>query len=217
MDFERARFNMVEQQIRPWEVLDPKVLELFLQLPRHHFVPEDQQALAYMDLEVPLPCEQVMLPPRVEARMLQALDIDENETILEVGTGSGWMTSLLARLGRQVTTVEYFPELSAMAQNNLARAQIDNVRFEVGDAACDWQDGACYDVIVLTGATTEIPQAHLQKLTLGGRMICTTGDEQLMETWLITRVENDQYEYESLFETAIPALIHCAPKARFTF
>jgi len=215
MNFDQARFNMVEQQIRPWEVLDPKVLQLFMDIPRHHFVPEREQAIAYMDLEVPLDHGQFMLPPKVEARMLQAVDIDESESVLEIGTGSGFMTALLAELAKSVTTVEYFADLSAQAQKKLS--QYDNIHFEVGDGACDWYDGKTYDVIILTGATAEVPQAHLNKLNLGGRLIATTGASPLMETWLITRVEDNNYEYEGLFETEIPALIHCEPKETFTF
>ncbi len=215
MNFDQARFNMVEQQIRPWDVLDPKVLQLFMDVPRHQFVPENAQALAYMDLEVPLAHGQVMLPPKVEARILQAVDIDEHENVLEVGTGSGFMTALLAELAQSVTTVEYFTDLSAEAQRKLSH--YDNIQFEVGDAACDWNDDRTYDVIILTGATREVPQAHLHKLNLGGRLIATTGQSPLMETWLVTRVEEDNYEYEGLFETDMPALIHCEPRENFSF
>ncbi len=215
MNFDTARFNMVEQQIRPWDVLDPKVLQLFMDTPRHLYVPAEHQHLAYMDLEVPLPHNQVMLPPKVEARILQAVDIDENERVLEVGTGSGFMTALLAKLAQEVTTVEYFADLSEQAQEKLTT--FNNIHFEIGDAACDWNDDKTYDVIILTGSSAEVPQAHLHKLNLGGRLICTTGDAPLMETWLITRVEQDNFEYESLFETEIPPLIHCEPKPQFEF
>ncbi len=214
MQFDQARFNMVEQQIRPWDVLDPKILQLFLETPRHLFVPEEVQALAYMDLEVPLAHDQVMLPPKVEAKMLQAVDIDENETVLEIGTGSGFMTALLAQQAKNVTTVEYFADLSAAAQKKLTA--YDNIHYEVGDGACDWQDGKTYDVILLTGSSAEVPEALLKKLALGGRMIATTGRSPLMETWLITRVEDENYEYEPLFETDIPPLIHCEPKETFS-
>lgn len=215
MDFDRARFNMVEQQIRPWDVLDPKVLQLFLDTPRHLFAPEEHRDLAYMDLEVPLPHDQVMLAPKVEARMLQAVDIDESEKVLEIGTGSGFMTALLAQLAKSVTTVEYFADLSESAREKLK--DFDNIRFEVGDGACDWQDGEQYDVIILTGSSAEVPQAMLEKLTLGGRMIATTGCSPLMETWLITRVEEHNYEREALFETDMKPLIHCEPKDAFVF
>jgi protein-L-isoaspartate(D-aspartate) O-methyltransferase len=215
MNFDTARFNMVEQQIRPWDVLDPKVLQLFMDTPRHLFVPSEHQHLAYMDLEVPLAHGQVMLPPKVEARMLQAVDIDENERVLEVGTGSGFMTALLAKLSRDVTTVEYYADLSEQARAKLS--DFDSIKFEVGDAACDWNDGQQYDVIILTGSSAEVPQAHLRKLNLGGRLICTTGESPLMETWLIARVEEENFEYESLFETEIPPLIHCEPKPHFEF
>jgi len=215
MNFDTARFNMVEQQIRPWDVLDPKILQLFMDTPRHLFVPAEHQHLAYMDLEVPLPHGQVMLPPKVEARMLQAVDIDENEEVLEVGTGSGFMTALLAKLARHVTTVEYYGDLSEQAQARLS--VFSTIQFEIGDAACDWNDGKSYDVIILTGSSAEVPQRHLQKLNLGGRLVCTIGKAPLMETWLITRVEEQNFEYESLFETEIPPLIHCEPKPQFEF
>lgn len=213
MTFEQARFNMVEQQIRPWDVLDAKVLDLFMSTPRHEFVTEAQQQLAYTDTALPIGEGQSMLPPTVEARMLQALDIAEDETVLEIGTGSGYNTALLAKSANQVTTVEYFPSILETAKKRLQT--YDNIQFCEGDGSQDWSDGKQYDVIYLSGAVTEVSSQYLQKLTLGGRIAAFVGTCPAMTAQIITRVGENEWETETLFETVIPSLIHAEPKATF--
>ncbi len=215
MDLEQARYFMVEQQIRPWEVLDPKVLDLFMSIPRHDFVAEDQVNLAYSDIELPLPHGQNMLHPRVEARMLQALDIDEEETALEIGTGSGFCTALLASLAKEVTTVELNKDLQEVAKQRLEH--FANINYQVGNAIKDWNDGQQYDVIMLTGSVAEVPQRYLEKLKLGGRLVVTSGTEPAMTTQLYTRISNDEWDKEDLFETVMTPLIDAEPKDLFTF
>jgi protein-L-isoaspartate(D-aspartate) O-methyltransferase len=215
MNLEQARFNMVEQQIRPWDVLDPKVLDLFMAIPRHEFVSESQQALAYCDLELPIGEGQTMLPPRVEGRMLQAVDIEEDETVLEIGTGSGYMTALMAEAAANVTTVEIFPSLQDIAKSRLTR--FDNIEFAIGDASHNWDDGKTYDVIVLTGAVSELPVAYQHKLNLGGRLVVTTGSAPVMTCQVMTRVSDTEWETETLFETVMPSLINAEGKEVFSF
>lgn len=215
MNLEQARFNMVEQQIRPWDVLDPKVLDLFMAIPRHEFVSESQQALAYSDLELPIGEAQTMLPPRIEGRMLQAVDIEKDETVLEIGTGSGYMTALMASAAQSVTTVEIFPSLQATAKSRLAH--FNNIDFVIGDASQNWDDGKSYDVIVLTGAVAELPDAYKNKLNLGGRLVVTVGKAPNMTCQVLTRVSHTEWETETLFETVIPSLINAEAKETFSF
>jgi len=213
MTLEQARFNMVEQQIRPWDVLDAKVLDLFMSIPRHQFVSEAQQSLAYTDTALPIGEGQFMLPPTLEARMLQALDIDETETVLEIGTGSGFNTALLSKSAEQVTTVEYFPALIETAKTRLKA--FNPIEFCQGDASQDWQDGKQYDVIYLTGAVTNISTQYLEKLTIGGRVAAFVGTKPAMSACITTRVGENEWETETLFETVVPALIHAEPKPTF--
>lgn len=214
MNLDQARFNMVEQQIRPWDVLDPKVLDLLMDTPRHEFVSEAQQALAYMDIELPIGENQTMLAPKVEGRILQALDVAPTETVLEIGTGSGYLTALLAKLSLSVVSVEYFERLHTLAQTNLQK--YTNITLLEGDAAADWNDERHYDVIVLGGATSVVPSAYLHKLNLGGRLIATHGKSPAMTTDLITRISENEWETESLFETDMAYLVHAEPRANFT-
>lgn len=215
MNLEQARFFMVEQQIRPWDVLDQKVLDLFMSIPRHDFVAEEQVNLAYSDIELPLPHGQNMLHPRVEARMLQALDIDEKETALEIGTGSGFGTALLASLAKEVTTVELHKGLQEVAKQRLEH--FANISYQVGNAIKDWNDRQQYDAIMITGSVAEVPQRYLEKLKLGGRLVVTTGTEPAMITQLYTRISNDEWDKEDLFETVMTPLVDAESKDRFTF
>lgn len=215
MNMDQARFNMVEQQIRPWDVLDPKILDLFMEVPRHQFVTEAQKALAYSDLELPIGMGQFMLPPRVEARILQALDVSKQDAVLEIGTGSGFTTALLAASAKRVTSVEIHPELQEIAKQRLTR--YDNIEFVIGDASQNWEDGKQYDVIFLTGSTAILPEAYKQKLNLGGRLAATVGSKQMMTTMVLTRISEIEWETETLFETSIPALIHAEAKEEFKF
>ena len=175
MNFEQARFNMIEQQIRPWEVLDPTVLATLGQLKREDFVPAAYRELAFADLELPIAAGQTMLAPRVEARFLQELALKKTDKVLEIGTGTGYMAALLAALTEHVVTVEINPELAATAKQNLANAGIDNVSIEIGDGAQGWSARGPYDVIVVSGSLPEVPPALLQQLRRGGRLAVVVG------------------------------------------
>ncbi len=206
MNLDKARFNMVEQQIRPWDVLDPIILDLFMDTPRHLFVTKKQQMLAYSDIELPLDDTQSMLAPKVEARLLQAADIATTENVLEIGTGSGFMTALMSQLAKSVTTVEISETLLAQAKNNLHA--FDNINFVLADGASGLDDNQQYDVIIIGGATTNLPEAYKTKLTVGGRIIATTGYAPTMDSTLFTRVADNEWETEVLFETVMPSLIN---------
>lgn len=218
MNIEQARFNMVEQQIRPWDVLDQEVLDLLLRLRREDFVPENHRALAFSDLEIPLGHGEVMLPPRMEARMLQEVGIKPGDRVLEVGTGSGYMTALLASLAHDgmVRSVDIVPEFTAQAEAKLKAHGIDNVVLETGDAARGWQGGP-YDVIVLTGSVPVLPEAFAASLKVGGRLFAVVGEAPVMEAVLVTCVAEGVYRSTNLFETGIPALQNAMQPQRFVF
>lgn len=214
MNFEQARFNMVEQQIRPWDVLDPKVLDLLMNTPRHEYVSEAQQSLAYMDIELPIGEGQSMLPPRVEGRILQALDIESTETVLEIGTGSGYLTALLAKSAQDVTTVDYSQSLLTSAKERLS--QFDNIQYQSGDASSGWDDQKTYDIIVIGGALAELPENYKAQLNIGGRLVATTGNEHNMKTFVMTRVSDEEWDTETLFEANMPYLKNGEPKSSFS-
>src|SRR5260221_1248565 len=180
MSVEQARFNMVEQQIRTWEVLDQDVLDLLYVVRREEFVPTEYRAFAFSDMEIPLyegaDEGERMMQPKVEARILQELAVRKNERVLEVGTGSGYLTALLAARAHHVYSVEINPKLKAFGEDNLRRAGVENVTPELGDAAQGWQRHAPYDVIVLTGSTPLMPQTLLSQLGVGGRLFAIVGD-----------------------------------------
>ncbi len=215
-NMEQARFNMIEQQIRPWDVADVEVLQLLSVVKREQFVPAGRQSLAFMDLEIPLGCGAAMWQPKLEARVLHELKIKSNERVLEVGTGSGYLTALLSRLAAQVASVEIVPELSAQAAHNLAAQDFENVQLEVGDASKGW-GSAHYDVIVLTGSVPLIPQEFQQQLTVGGRLFAIVGDAPAMQAKLITRLANDVFESVTLFETNVQPLQNARQPQRFVF
>ncbi len=217
VDLAKARHNMIEQQIRTWEVLDQDVLDLLDSLPRDRFVPAEYRNVAYSDMQIPLGRDQVMMPPRVEARMLQALDVQPHEKVLEVGTGSGYVTALLARLARHVHSVEYIPEFKLEAARRLADHGFDNVTLEVGDAAQGWERHAPYDVIAVTGSLPVLPAAFREQLAVGGRLFAIVGDDPVMEAEVITRLDADNFVSEGLFETSLLPLINAPQPERFTF
>lgn len=212
---ELARFNMVEQQIRPWDVLDARVLDLLKKLKREQFVPAEKQALAFMDLDVPLGYGESMWQPKIEARVLQALRLKPTESVLEVGTGSGYLTAMLAYSAGHVTSIEIVPELSVIAAYNLAGHYLENLHLEVGDAAQGWEGK--YDVIVLTGSVPELPKAFLDALNVGGRLFAIVGDAPLMLAKLITCVAPGAYESTTLFEACVAPLQNVKQPERFTF
>jgi protein-L-isoaspartate(D-aspartate) O-methyltransferase len=217
LNFVQARHNMVEQQIRTWEVLDPDVLGLLEQMPRDEFVPEAYRNLAYSDLQIPLGRDQVMMAPKVEARILQALDIQPHERVLEIGTGSGWFTALLASRAAHVHSVEYIPEFKIEAARRLEDHDITNVTLEVGDAATGWPRHAPYDVIVVTGSLPLLPEAFREELAEGGRLFVIEGEDPVMEAEVITRLDSENYLTERLFETSLPALLNAPEPDRFQF
>jgi protein-L-isoaspartate(D-aspartate) O-methyltransferase len=213
---EQARFNMIEQQIRTWEVLDPIILDLLNQVPREDFVPERYQGLAFADLEIPLGHGQSMLSPKLEARMMQALQVSQSETVLEIGTGSGYMTALLAKMAKEVYSIERVAELSSGAAQKLVAHSISNVVLEIGDGANRWSDGS-YDVIVLTGSVPMLPTAFEHQLNPGGRLLAVVGEAPVMEAMLVTCISPGVYSRISLFETCIPQLVNAVQPQQFTF
>lgn len=217
IDVERARFNMVEQQIRPWEVLDQEVLDLLFAVRREEFVPAQYRSLAFVDTEIPLGHGEKMLAPKIEARMVQALTVKPGDRVLEVGTGSGYMTALLAKRGAHVYSVEIIPEFSAQAAVKLKAHAIDNVTLEVGDAARGWGRHAPYDVIVLTGSVPVLADEFQRSLNPGGRLLAVIGEAPAMQAQLISCTAPDTYNSIGLFETCIPALRNAPQPERFVF
>ncbi len=217
MDLDKARFNMIEQQIRPWGVLDEAVLERLYQVKREDYVPPVYRSLAFSDLEIPLGFGQTMLAPKLEARMLQALRLKPTDTVLEVGTGSGYFTALLASFAHHVVSVEIVPELSSQAAAKLAAHEVSNVTLEVGDGARGWPRHAPYDVIVLTGSTPVLAETFLDMLKPGGRLLAVVGEPPVMEAQRLMLVAPGVAETESLFETCIAPLVNAPQPARFVF
>lgn len=217
MNLEETRFNMVVQQIRPWYVLDDSVLDMLYKIKREDFVPLEKQSMAFVDMEIPLGYGQVMLAPKAEARILQALKIQKTDKVLEVGSGSGYMTALLAEKGGHVYSVEIVPELESMAAKNLKAYNINNVTLEQGDAAQGWTKHAPYDVIVLTGSTPVLPEVFKQSLNIGGRLFAIVGEDPVMQALLITRKGLDEFITDPLFETVTVPLINVQQSEKFVF
>ncbi len=216
-NLERARFNMIEQQIRPWEVLDERVLGLLDEVPREDFVSPEYRNLAYMDISIPIGKDQVMMPPRVEARLLQALNPQPGDKVLEVGTGSGYLTALLARMADHVYSVEIEPELSQSAAERLAAHGIKNVTLEVGDAARGWSEHEPYDAIILTGSVPLLDENFQYDLAINGRLVAIVGQSPAMQARLITRQGPTGWSEEVLFETDLPALRNAPEPEKFQF
>ena len=221
MNFEQARFNMIEQQIRPWEVLDPLVLELLSVVKREDFVPEAYKALAFADLEIPLVdtpgVGQTMLVPRMEARMLQELGVKTKDTVLEIGTGSGYMAALIAAKAEFVYSVEIDPALAGMARENLQRVDVANVSVELGDGAQGWAQQAPYDAIVLSGSTPVLSEALLRQLKIGGRLVAVVGEAPAMQLQLVTRTEENAFNTINVLETVVAPLLNAPQRNKFVF
>ena len=217
MNIEQARFNMVEQQIRTWEVLDQEVLDLLYLVKREDFVPAAYRALAFSDLEIPIGHGESMWQPKLEARVLQELAVRKTNKVLEIGTGSGYFTALLARCALHVHSVEIRPELKTLGDENLRRAGIANITLESGDGARGWAKHAPYDVIVLTGSTPVLPPQFLQQLRIGGRLVAVVGDLPMMEARLITCTSEGAHNSIDLFETCVAPLQKALQGERFTF
>jgi protein-L-isoaspartate(D-aspartate) O-methyltransferase len=216
MDFEQARFNMVEQQVRTWDVLDQEVLDLLFAVKREDFVPPAYRTLAFADLEIPLGDGEHMWTPKMEARVVQELNLKRNDSVLEIGTGSGYLTALLARRSADVTSVEINARLLAEAWTHLSAAGIGNARLEHGDGARGWRDDT-YDAIVLTGSTPVLPDAWLKQLKPGGRLFAIVGDAPAMTARLTRWSAPGAIVHEDLFETVVAPLKNAPQPARFVF
>ena len=206
---------MIEQQIRTWEVLDQQVLNVMSQVPREEFVPAPYRNLAFADTCIPLDHGQSMMFPRVEARMLQALQVAPGERVLEVGTGSGFVTALLARLGAHVTSIEIHDSLRSDAERKLAAHGIGNVALHAGDASHGWPQGAPFDAIAVTGSVPMLDPRFQSSLAIGGRLFVIVGQEPAMEALLVTRTSESQWATDSLFETVLPPLVGVEQPERF--
>jgi len=217
MNLEQARTNMVEQQIRTWEVLDQDVLDLLYLVPREQFVPPEHRALAFSDLEIPLGHGERMWQPKLEARVLQELNVHKTDRVLEVGTGSGYFTALLAHRCAQVCSVEINPALAELGRRNLERHGVDNALLEAGDAARGWDRHAPYDVIVLTGSTPVLPAALLAQLAPAGRLFAVVGEAPAMSARLVTCAGPGEQRSTDLFETVIRPLANAERPSRFKF
>jgi protein-L-isoaspartate(D-aspartate) O-methyltransferase len=217
MDLEQARFNMVEQQLRPWNVHDQDILDLPYMVPREEFVPPALRELAFADMEIPIGEGETMWAPKIEARAMQALEVHKSDRVLEVGTGSGYLTALLAHRAAQVVSVELRPGLAAFGRANLERYGADNVVLEIGDAARGWPGRAPYDVIVLTGSVPLLPKGILEQLAPGGRLFAVVGEAPLMTATLVRCLAPGSLRGTELFETILAPLAHCEQPARFRF
>lgn len=215
MNIEQARFNMIEQQIRPWDVLDDRVLRVIASTPREAFVPEQYRNMAFSDFCIPLDHEQCMMPPKLEGRLLQSLAISPDDSILEIGTGSAYLTACLARLGGKVHSVDLYAEFTEQAGPRLNEQGIDNVTLETADAATGLETAQRYDCIAVTGSLPELHQGFHTLLNPGGRLFVIVGTPPVMQALLITRTGEDEWIQESLFETAIPPLQNAPQAERF--
>lgn len=217
MNFEQARFNMVEQQIRTWEVLDQDVLDLLYAVPREDFVPAAYRQLAFTDMEVPIGDGERMMPPKMEARILQEVAVKKSDRVLEVGTGSGYLTALLAHRAAHVNSVEINARLAEFGRNNLHRHGVDNITLETGDASRGWAARAPYDVVVLTGSTPVLGLQVLNQLAPGGRLFAVVGDAPVMVAKLFTCSTPGNYAAVELFDTVIAPLVNAERPSRFEF
>ena len=217
MNFEQARTNMVEQQIRTWEVLDQSVLDLLYAVPREAFVPAEYRTLAFADLEIPIGEGEKMMAPKMEARIVQELALRKTDRVLEVGTGSGYLTALLARRAAQVHSLEIRPALAAFGRANLERHGADNVTLEVGDGARGDPKRAPYDALVLTGSTPVLPRALLEQLAPGARLFAVIGEPPVMVARLATCTAPGAYRSADLFDTLLAPLTNAERAPRFRF
>jgi len=217
MNLEKARFNMVEQQIRPWQVLDPQVLHVLSNVQRELFVPAHYQALAYTDTDIPLGHGQEMVPPRIDARLMHDLQLSSQDKVLDIGTGSGYLAALLAARAERVISLEINPELAQQARQNLQRAGVTNVDVRVADGSQGAAADGPFDAIVLGGSVAEVPKALLEQLKLKGRLIAIVGTEPIMTATLFTRTGEASWTTQALWDTQAPRLQGFAEPSRFHF
>lgn len=219
MNVEQARTNMIEQQLRPWGVLNQTILDILNNVPRERFVPPQWEKLAFAEVSIPIGHEQVMMTPGIEARMLQALAIKPQDLCLEIGTGTGFITACMAQLGREVDSIELYDDLSREAKRRLNYLGVRNVNLSVGDILQDWQKFQTpqYDVIAVTASMPRpLPELE-QQLVIGGRMFAVIGARYPMQAWLITREAQDEFERQLLWETDLPPLVGFSKEATFEF
>jgi protein-L-isoaspartate(D-aspartate) O-methyltransferase len=217
MNFDQARFNMVEQQVRPWEVLDESVLNLLEKSHREDFVPLRYRKMAFADLAIPLDHGQCMMKPVIEGRLLQSLGLQADETVLEVGTGSGFITACLAQMAKRVVTVDIFEQFTSEAKAKLKEQKIKNVECETGDVMGGWQPEQAHDVVVVTGSVPSIPEHFRGWVNPGGRLFIVCGESPAMEAKLLTRLNATDWREESLFETDLARLINAEKAPQFEF
>lgn len=206
-DMKTAKFNMIQQQVRPWEVLDPRVLDCLASLDREAFLPQKLSGVAYADFPLPAGHGEVLLPPVLEGRMLQALDLKDSDSVLEIGSGTGYLTACLATLAARVVSVDSYPDITAAARELLQSLGFENVRFETIESLRDIQDKERYDAIAVgAGSLPSLPQNLLEALAIGGRLFAIVGESPVMSAELVTRLDRDDWQTEKLFETDIPPL-----------
>ena len=217
MDYEQARLNMIEQQIRTWEVLDQNILDLIAVIHREEFIPEQHKKMAFVDTQIPLGKGQFTLAPKVEARIIQSLDLKPDDTVLEIGTGCGYLTALLAKSAGHVHSVDIFPEFTKTAETRLNKYEIANTELTTRDAVNGWDKHAPYDAIVVTGSIPALTDSFKEQLKNGGRLFITVGTSPLMQATLITRINENAWTSEILFETDIPPLVGAPKPTQFRF
>ncbi|MGA2655458.1 MAG: protein-L-isoaspartate O-methyltransferase [Gammaproteobacteria bacterium] len=217
MDFSAARHNMVASQVRTWDVFAPKVLDAMAELPREDFVPEVYKNLAYADTAIPLSSSQTMLPPKEQGRILQALEIKPDDRVLEICTGTGYLTTLLAQFAKEVVSVDINPEIQAQAKNNLAKHHINNVKLITQDASHGFENHGLFDVIVITGGLPLLPQAYKKLLNVNGRIFAILGKAPIMKATLFTFNANNILSEKILYETVVPMMEHANHLKEFNF
>ncbi len=217
LNLEQARFNMVEQQVRTWEVLDSDVLDALREVPREDFVPTDYRRMAFSDLRIPLGHDQVMMKPIEEGRMLQALEIQPGQRVLEIGTGSGFISACLAWLGASVLSIDIIEEMIERAGRSHTHLSIEGVELRCADALGDFDPGETFDAVAVTGSAAEVPERFLQWVKPGGRLFAVRGFSPIMEAVAMTRTESDHWQVESLFDTDLPRLIGAEDRPQFQF
>ena len=217
MNIEQARFNMIQQQVRPWNVLDDQILELLEEVKREDFCPAEHRDMAFMDLEIPIGHGQVMLTPRVQARLVQDLQLKPTDKVLQIGTGTGYMTALLASRSQQVQAFEIHPELVKQTADNLRKAGISNVDLRHGDGLAGALANGPYDAIVLCGSVSHVPHSLLEQLNVGGRLIAVVGDEPMMRATVVTRESDTVFQTTQPWDVVIPRLEGVSDTPAFTF
>lgn len=217
MNMEQARFNMIEQQIRPWDVLDDQVLRTLADIPREDFVPARYRELAFSDISIPLDHDQAMMPPKLEGKLLQSLELKPTDSILEIGTGSGYLTACLAKMAGKVHSLDLFEDFQQQAGAKLEAQGINNVTMEQADAGAGWESDLRFDAIAVTGSLPVLHQQYHKLLKSEGRLFVIVGNPPIMQALLITRIGEQEWRHESLFETSVPALVNAPGPEAFRF